>query len=147
MKANPAVLRESVDKTLQFIEQGKLKGPHVSAVFGLEQVRLEQIPLLSVSRPAILDKHSDFRQLNLSYDIIKIANGGQTECKQGRVAAIFALVIRTGLSACVINFESLAKSRRAISTEPSRFSCAKSRAIWLQYFPSIVDIFFLAFEA
>lgn len=45
MKANPAVLKDSVNKTLELIAQGKLKGPHVSAVFELEQVkRLYAIP-------------------------------------------------------------------------------------------------------
>ena len=44
LKANPAVLKDSLDKTLQFIEQGKLKGPHVSAAFDLDQVSSQAPP-------------------------------------------------------------------------------------------------------
>lgn len=37
MKHNPALLRNSVNKSLEFLEQGKLKGPHVSGEFELDQ--------------------------------------------------------------------------------------------------------------
>ena len=38
MKYNPALLRDSVNKSLEFLEQGKLRGPHVSGEFELDQV-------------------------------------------------------------------------------------------------------------
>lgn len=37
MKYNPALLRDSVNKSLEFLEQGKLRGPHVSGEFELDQ--------------------------------------------------------------------------------------------------------------
>lgn len=37
-KYNPKLLKESVDKPLELIEQGKLKGPHISGEFQLNQV-------------------------------------------------------------------------------------------------------------
>ncbi|KAK2571543.1 Quinone oxidoreductase-like protein 2-like protein, partial [Acropora cervicornis] len=36
-KYNPKLLKESVDKPLELIEQGKLKGPHISGEFQLNQ--------------------------------------------------------------------------------------------------------------
>ena len=38
MKHNPMLLKESVDKSLELLEQGKLKGPHISGEFDLNQV-------------------------------------------------------------------------------------------------------------
>ena len=38
MKHNPMLLKESVDKSLEFLEQGKIKGPHISGEFELNQV-------------------------------------------------------------------------------------------------------------
>ena len=38
MKYNPALLQDSVNKSLEFLEQGKLRGPHVSGEFELDQV-------------------------------------------------------------------------------------------------------------
>jgi len=38
MKHNPALLKESVDKSLELLVQGKLKGPHISGEFELDQV-------------------------------------------------------------------------------------------------------------
>ena len=40
MKHNPALLKESVDKSLELLVQGKLKGPHISGEFELDQVLL-----------------------------------------------------------------------------------------------------------
>ncbi|XP_020611230.1 quinone oxidoreductase-like protein 2 homolog [Orbicella faveolata] len=37
MKHNPALLKESVDKSLELLVQGKLKGPHISGEFELDQ--------------------------------------------------------------------------------------------------------------
>ena len=37
-KHNPLLLKESVDKSLELLEQGKLKGPHISGEFELNQV-------------------------------------------------------------------------------------------------------------
>ena len=39
MKYNPALLKESVDKSLELLVQGKLKGPHISGEFELDQAR------------------------------------------------------------------------------------------------------------
>ena len=38
MKHNPALLKESVDRSLELLVQGKLKGPHISGEFELDQV-------------------------------------------------------------------------------------------------------------
>lgn len=38
MKYNPALLKDSVDKSLGLLTQGKLKGPHISGEFELDQV-------------------------------------------------------------------------------------------------------------
>jgi len=38
MKHNPMLLKESVDRSLEFLEQGKIKGPHISGEFELNQV-------------------------------------------------------------------------------------------------------------
>ena len=38
MKHNPALLKESVDKSLELLVQEKLKGPHISGEFELDQV-------------------------------------------------------------------------------------------------------------
>lgn len=40
MKHNPALLKESVDKSLELLVQGKLKGPHISGEYELDQVLL-----------------------------------------------------------------------------------------------------------
>lgn len=37
-KYNPKLLKESVDKPLKLMGQGKLKGPHISGEFELNQV-------------------------------------------------------------------------------------------------------------
>ncbi|EDO48177.1 predicted protein [Nematostella vectensis] len=37
-KHDPQLLRESVDKTLEYFKNGKLKGPYISASFGLDKV-------------------------------------------------------------------------------------------------------------
>jgi len=38
LEQNPMLLKASVDKSLEFLEQGKLKGPHISEEFELNQV-------------------------------------------------------------------------------------------------------------
>ena len=38
MKHNPKLLKESVDKSLEMLQQGKLRGPHISGQFELDQV-------------------------------------------------------------------------------------------------------------
>ena len=38
VKHDPLLLKESVDKSLELLEQGKLKGPHISGSFELKQV-------------------------------------------------------------------------------------------------------------
>ena len=38
MKHNPALLKDSVDKSLEMLEQGRLKGPHISGEFELDKV-------------------------------------------------------------------------------------------------------------
>lgn len=52
MKYNPALLKESVDKSLELLVQGKLKGPHISGEFELDQVLIPVVCLI----------HSLFRQ-------------------------------------------------------------------------------------
>ena len=37
-KHNPKLLKESVDKSLEMLQQGKLRGPHISGQFELDQV-------------------------------------------------------------------------------------------------------------
>ena len=38
MKHNPKLLKESVDKSLEMLQQGKLRGPHIFGQFELDQV-------------------------------------------------------------------------------------------------------------
>ena len=38
MKHHPKLLKESVDKSLEMLQQGKLRGPHISGQFELDQV-------------------------------------------------------------------------------------------------------------
>ena len=41
MKHNPLLLKHSVDKSLALLQEGKLKGPHISGEFDLNQVDRE----------------------------------------------------------------------------------------------------------
>ena len=52
MKYNPALLKESVDKSLELLVQGKLKGPHISGEFELDKVLI----------PIVCQVHSLLRQ-------------------------------------------------------------------------------------
>ena len=42
-KHNPKLLKESVDKSLEMLQQGKLRGPHISGQFELDQVSWNKI--------------------------------------------------------------------------------------------------------
>ena len=41
MKHNPMLLKDSVDKSLALLQEGKLKGPHISGEFDLNKVHSE----------------------------------------------------------------------------------------------------------
>lgn len=42
-KHNPKLLKESVDKSLEMLQHGKLRGPHISGQFALDQVSWNKI--------------------------------------------------------------------------------------------------------
>lgn len=42
-KHNPKLLKESVDKSLEMLQHGKLRGPHISGQFELDQVSWNKI--------------------------------------------------------------------------------------------------------
>jgi len=65
MKHNPKLLKESVDKSLEMLQQGKLRGPHISGQFELDQVSWKMFLWVG------LQKASVFRLMELVTIILK----------------------------------------------------------------------------
>ena len=57
MKHNPALLKESVDKSLELLVQGKLKGPHISGEFELDQVLIAVVCRDRLYRQSLYKKY------------------------------------------------------------------------------------------
>ena len=55
MKYYPALLKESVDKSLELLVQGKLKGPHISGEFELDKVIIYSCGLQRCLRQSVQD--------------------------------------------------------------------------------------------